>query len=180
MLSEDVVIDVGVVIDDFLGDVFASSDLILEMIFDLDAWLNLGGFGGSSELSEVLFDFLLLSILFGFLILGFLEVFLGLLLALNVFESIVLALLFPDLSVKPLEKVLAVERVVFDMVVDLGWLLVFIVKKVLAFGLASVNHVVFQLLLVHVHLLVLKVVVLLLVLVVLKNLLELLHVRCRF
>lgn len=65
-----------------------------------------------------------------------------------------------------LEEMLAVEGVVPDVVANFGRVLILVVEKVLVFGLASVDHIFFELLLVHIHLLVLEVVVLLLVLVV--------------
>jgi hypothetical protein len=78
------------------------------------------------------------------------------------------------------DESLAIERVVDNLIVVFGRLLVFVEEEVLALGLAAVDDVVLELLLVHVGLLVLEVVLFIPVLVVFEDLLELLDIAGGF
>lgn len=78
---------------------------------------------------------------------------------------------------KLLEEMLGVHRVVLDVIGNAFGFLMLIKQEVVLFGLSTIDDILFQLLLVHLHLLILKVVILLMALVVLQDLLELVGVR---
>lgn len=64
------------------------------------------------------------------------------------------------------QKILAIQRIVYNLVVVFGGLLVFVKEEVFALRLAPINNIVLKLLLVHVCLLVLEVILLIPILVI--------------
>lgn len=63
-----------------------------------------------------------------------------------------------------------VHWVIFDLISDAFWFLMFIEEEVILLGLPTIDDILFQLFLIHLHLLILKVVILLMSLVILQDL----------
>ena len=165
-LLDDFVVNVREVVDYTVGFCLACFDLAFKGILDGEFLGDLLA-TASLELPEV---FLYLLLLF------FPQLLLFFLCLLDLLRSVVFALYLSDLSMQLPEKMLRVHRIILDLVSNSSGFLVLIKQKIILLRLSTIDDILLQLFLIHLHLLILKIVILLMSLVILQDFLQLVGV----